>query len=109
MRCGSGSRCQALIAMTRAVVAAWAPFMDDVDAIIFLAPISCFDQVLAEDPNVNRLVCFPVSSRIPSRTHTPSPTGRFRPSMEISRLEPPAEKYEPRVVLEQVRYPEGEA
>jgi hypothetical protein len=25
-------------------------------AIIFLAPISCFDQVLAEDPNVNRLV-----------------------------------------------------
>lgn len=26
------------------------------NAIIFLAPISCFDQVLAEDPNVNRLV-----------------------------------------------------
>jgi len=25
------------------------------DAIIFLAPISCFDQVLAEDPKVNRL------------------------------------------------------
>ncbi|TFY54430.1 hypothetical protein EVG20_g9707 [Dentipellis fragilis] len=33
----------------------WAPFFDDVDAIIFLAPISCFDQVLAEDPKVNRL------------------------------------------------------
>ena len=27
-----------------------------VDAIIFLAPISAFDQVLTEDPQVNRLV-----------------------------------------------------
>jgi len=34
---------------------AWAPFFDDVNAIIFLAPISTFDQVLAEDPHVNRL------------------------------------------------------
>ncbi|KAL0956245.1 hypothetical protein HGRIS_002399 [Hohenbuehelia grisea] len=34
---------------------AWIPYFDDVDAIIFLAPISCFDQVLAEDPTVNRL------------------------------------------------------
>ena len=25
-------------------------------AILFLAPISCFDQVLAEDQSVNRLV-----------------------------------------------------
>ncbi|KIJ39014.1 hypothetical protein M422DRAFT_32883 [Sphaerobolus stellatus SS14] len=35
--------------------AAWAPYFQDVDAIIFLAPISCFDQALVEDPNVNRL------------------------------------------------------
>jgi len=35
--------------------AAWVPFFDDMNAIIFLAPISCFDQVLAEDPGVNRL------------------------------------------------------
>ncbi|THG94874.1 hypothetical protein EW026_g6679 [Hermanssonia centrifuga] len=35
--------------------AAWAPFFDDMNAILFLAPISCFDQVLAEDPMVNRL------------------------------------------------------
>ncbi|KAJ6600039.1 guanine nucleotide-binding protein alpha-4 subunit [Mycena vulgaris] len=35
--------------------ATWAPFFDDVDAIIFLAPISGFDQVLAEDRTVNRL------------------------------------------------------
>jgi hypothetical protein len=43
-----------------------------VDAIIFLAPISAFDQVLTEDPKVNRLVrhfysvnfCW-IKSRIP--------------------------------------------
>ncbi|KAI0056631.1 G-alpha-domain-containing protein [Artomyces pyxidatus] len=33
----------------------WVPFFDDVDAIIFLAPISAFDQPLSEDPKVNRL------------------------------------------------------
>lgn len=36
-------------------IAAWVPYFDDMDAIIFLAPISCFDQVLAEDHKVNRL------------------------------------------------------
>ncbi|EPQ53454.1 G-alpha-domain-containing protein [Gloeophyllum trabeum ATCC 11539] len=39
----------------RSCTAAWVPFFDDMDAIIFLAPISCFDQVLEEDPSVNRL------------------------------------------------------
>ncbi|TFK56374.1 G-alpha-domain-containing protein [Heliocybe sulcata] len=34
---------------------AWAPYFEDVNAIIFLAPISAFDQQLAEDPRVNRL------------------------------------------------------
>jgi len=34
---------------------AWAPYFQDVTAIIFLAPISAFDQVLTEDPRVNRL------------------------------------------------------
>ncbi|KAG8966033.1 hypothetical protein FRC03_012609 [Tulasnella sp. 419] len=33
----------------------WAPFFDDVNAILFLAPISAFDQVLTEDRRVNRL------------------------------------------------------
>ncbi|OBZ77764.1 Guanine nucleotide-binding protein alpha-1 subunit [Grifola frondosa] len=33
----------------------WVPFFDDVDAIIFLAPISGFDQTLVEDRSVNRL------------------------------------------------------
>ncbi|KAF8995481.1 guanine nucleotide binding protein, alpha subunit [Cyathus striatus] len=39
----------------RSLRAAWAPYFDDMDAIIFLAPISCFDQVLVEDSSVNRL------------------------------------------------------
>ncbi|KAG2022612.1 guanine nucleotide-binding protein alpha-4 subunit, variant 2 [Coprinopsis cinerea AmutBmut pab1-1] len=34
---------------------AWAPYFENVDAIIFLAPISAFDQVLTEDSRVNRL------------------------------------------------------
>jgi guanine nucleotide-binding protein subunit alpha len=35
--------------------AAWLPYFDDVTAIIFLAPISCFDEQLAEDHSINRL------------------------------------------------------
>ncbi|KAF7333724.1 hypothetical protein MVEN_02328800 [Mycena venus] len=35
--------------------ARWVPYFDDVEAIIFLAPISAFDQNLAEDRSVNRL------------------------------------------------------
>ncbi|TFK49487.1 G-alpha-domain-containing protein [Heliocybe sulcata] len=34
---------------------AWAPFFDDVNAIIFLVPISAFNQTLSEDRSVNRL------------------------------------------------------
>ncbi|KIY52683.1 G-alpha-domain-containing protein [Fistulina hepatica ATCC 64428] len=34
---------------------AWAPYFSEVNAIIFLAPISAFDQVLSEDQRVNRL------------------------------------------------------
>jgi len=33
----------------------WLSFFDEMDAIIFLAPISCFDETLAEDRRVNRL------------------------------------------------------
>ncbi|KAJ7249480.1 guanine nucleotide binding protein, alpha subunit [Mycena rebaudengoi] len=46
-----GSRSQ----LTEGRAAMWAPFFDDVNAIIFLAPISGFDQVLSEDKTVNRL------------------------------------------------------
>ena len=34
---------------------AWYPYFDDINAIIFLAPINCFDEQLAEDRRVNRL------------------------------------------------------
>ncbi|KAJ6539923.1 guanine nucleotide binding protein, alpha subunit [Mycena sp. CBHHK59/15] len=40
---------------TRSSRAAWYPYFDDVDACIFLAPVSCFDEKLAEDRRVNRL------------------------------------------------------
>ncbi|KAJ7082579.1 guanine nucleotide binding protein, alpha subunit [Mycena epipterygia] len=34
----------------------WVPYVEDnMDAIIFLAPISAFDQVLSEEPTINRL------------------------------------------------------
>lgn len=37
------------------IAKAWASHFDDVNAIIFLAPINCFDEKLAEDRRVNRL------------------------------------------------------
>ncbi|EJD04654.1 G-alpha-domain-containing protein [Fomitiporia mediterranea MF3/22] len=40
---------------TRSLRPAWASYFDDVNAIIFLAPINCFDEKLAEDKRVNRL------------------------------------------------------
>lgn len=40
---------------SRSQRATWVPYFDEVDAIIFMAPISGFDQVLAEDRSVNRL------------------------------------------------------
>ncbi|KAH0581497.1 hypothetical protein H2248_011211 [Termitomyces sp. 'cryptogamus'] len=39
----------------RTVRNAWLPYFEGVNAIIFLAPISCFDERLLEDPDVNRL------------------------------------------------------
>ncbi|EGO03528.1 hypothetical protein SERLA73DRAFT_101731 [Serpula lacrymans var. lacrymans S7.3] len=35
--------------------AVWAPFVDDVKVVIFLAPICAFDQPLDDDPRTNRL------------------------------------------------------
>ncbi|TFY69511.1 hypothetical protein EVG20_g3146 [Dentipellis fragilis] len=34
---------------------AWLPYFTDLTAILFLAPVSCFDETLSEDPDVNRL------------------------------------------------------
>ncbi|GJE95016.1 G-alpha-domain-containing protein [Phanerochaete sordida] len=36
--------------------AAWAPFFDDVNAMIFLCPMSNFDVTLKEDPTINSLL-----------------------------------------------------
>ncbi|KAJ6554506.1 guanine nucleotide binding protein, alpha subunit [Mycena capillaripes] len=40
---------------TRSSRAAWFSYFDSVDAILFLSPVSCFDEKLAEDRRVNRL------------------------------------------------------
>ncbi|KAK7462125.1 hypothetical protein VKT23_007728 [Stygiomarasmius scandens] len=40
---------------SRTVRRAWVPYFENITAIIFLAPISCFDERLLEDSNVNRL------------------------------------------------------
>jgi len=40
---------------SRTLRSAWVPFFDDVNAILFLAPISAFDQRLEEDPRVYRI------------------------------------------------------
>ncbi|KIP02960.1 hypothetical protein PHLGIDRAFT_111453 [Phlebiopsis gigantea 11061_1 CR5-6] len=40
----------------RGTRAAWAPYFDDVDAMIFLCPMSNFDVTLAEDPSMNSLL-----------------------------------------------------
>ncbi|KAJ7034514.1 guanine nucleotide-binding protein alpha-4 subunit [Mycena alexandri] len=59
MAMGAPNRNAATLELTRFFflffLATWVPFFDDVDAIIFLAPIAGFDQVLAEDKTVNRL------------------------------------------------------
>ncbi|KAF9260661.1 heterotrimeric G protein alpha subunit [Marasmius fiardii PR-910] len=39
----------------RTVRAAWLPFFENTNAIIFLCPVSCFDERLEEDYRVNRL------------------------------------------------------
>ncbi|KAI0342360.1 G-protein alpha subunit [Trametopsis cervina] len=39
----------------RSMRAAWLPYFDDAHAILFLAPISCFNERLSEDRSVNRL------------------------------------------------------
>lgn len=37
--------------------AAWQPYFDSANAIIFIVAVSAFDETLAEDPNMNRMVC----------------------------------------------------
>ena len=65
--------------------AAWVPFFDDMNAIIFLARISCFDQVLMEDTSVNRLVRVP-TSRILFLDFSPSPPLGPPSALSLTRL-----------------------
>ncbi|KIY68130.1 heterotrimeric G protein alpha subunit [Cylindrobasidium torrendii FP15055 ss-10] len=39
----------------RTMRAAWLPFFENTNAVIFMCPLSCFDERLDEDPAVNRL------------------------------------------------------
>lgn len=78
-----------------------------VDAIIFLAPISGFDQVLAEDRTVNRLVRLLACNYIPLILRPV--TGRLRPPLESRLLLEIAGQRGPRAVPQQVRHPGEEA
>ncbi|KAH6905970.1 guanine nucleotide binding protein, alpha subunit [Coprinopsis sp. MPI-PUGE-AT-0042] len=40
---------------SRTIRHAWLPYFENVNAIIFLAPLSCFDERLVEDSRINRL------------------------------------------------------
>jgi len=40
---------------SRALRAAWLPYFDDVNMLLFIAPVSAFNQTLTEDRSVNRL------------------------------------------------------
>lgn len=90
------------VILWRGVTAAWVPFFDDMDAIIFLAPISCFDQVLEEDENVNRLVRrSPFHNTVASQSlNILAYAGGFGFALEDGGGEPAAEQDEFDIVLE---------
>jgi len=86
-------------------LAAWVPFFDDMNAIIFLAPISCFDQTLAEDDSVNRLVrhgCFLVIISVLIDFIMNICIGGFGAPLEIRRSESLAETHQPCAIPKQV-------
>jgi hypothetical protein len=57
------------------------PYFEEVQAIIFLAPLA-FNQVLEEDPRVNRLVCIPSITWVHYLSICTTQTGRFYKHME---------------------------
>ena len=100
------------------LTAAWAPYFDDMDAIIFLAPIrwvvqvansydstplspylSCFDQVLEEDHRVNRLVsvCCLFFQTVPDATLL----GRLLQAMDNDSLKSTPQAYKSHFIFEQ--------
>ena len=93
------------------------------DAIIFLAPISCYDEVLEEDPTVNRLVRaisempslyfrstpWPPSRPCPPQRSLIQRAGRLDEAVANDMREPTSEEHRPDLVPQQVRRDEGEA
>ena len=74
-------------------------------AIIFLAPISGFDQTLAEDKSVNRLVCFTLLApygTVPLIGRRL--IGRLRVAVEISLLKQALGEGRPCTLPQQVRH-----
>ena len=62
--------------------AAWMPYFDASDAIIFIANVAGFDQTLAEDRSMNRMVSYafhdsdiPVPRSFPTIRHVTVPFG----------------------------------
>jgi hypothetical protein len=82
------------------------PFFDDCH-LIFLAPISCFDQVLAEDRRVNRLVRR-LRTLFPKLTLTIIPSygtlGRLPAALESCLFIEALAEFRNGSVLEQVRH-----
>jgi hypothetical protein len=130
----SSSGCRAFLHVTflsiRWGVATWVPFFDSgeclikgrftwgsylkltnfvADAIIFLAPISAFDQVLSEDLQVNRLVrSFYLVNFCWLKSGT-SLLGGFCATVEGALSKQVAGQGRPRTVPEQMRYPPTQA
>lgn len=105
--------------------AAWAPYFDNMDAIIFLSPISCFDQVCVEfvysiSAILILLPPIPGAWRRPKRQSTGAvffcfwqprrrwkscqTSGGFDIAMEIHCVKSIAEEYGDSSLLEQNRY-----
>ncbi len=73
-----------------------------VDAIIFLAPISAFDQVLTEDPQVNRLVSSFCLVNYVGQVRNPISLGGFGATVERTLSKQDAGQCRPRAVPEQM-------
>ena len=78
------------------------------DAIIFLAPISAFDQVLTEDPKVNRLVCPFYLINFVGQVQNPT-SGGFGTIVEGHLPKQATGQGGPRTIPQQVRHPPTQA
>lgn len=101
------SRCQLPLSIAKTLIRS-----EIVNAIIFLVPISAFDQQLAEVRPLSSLFTRTVSSGVRDRDITGlagEPAGGFVPALEIRDREQAPGAREHRAVSEQVRPVEEEA